>query len=271
MEAVYASVIIALGSTFLLFGAGFFAVFEVLRGQLERGGFAVQALGRLMLLPWSALLLGLIAVAFGLQDQTAAVARLCGHWSPFGDIALVAWVVAFVSASVCIITLMGTRWARIGKMAGTLCAISCVILAISMALLFVGADVPWSSVFCFAAVLGLPLIGGDAYAVMICEGLSGFSDAKLARRTLTLCLAMGAILGLGGYIGCFQTALHNETMVAIVDAAMSQVTLAIFALTAAVVFSLLALRSKDTGYYSTIAFVASIIGSLCVLMVLLAV
>ena len=255
MEELYASVILALGSAFLFLGAGFFTVFGVVVGQMRREGLAVETLGKLMVLPWSALLLGAIAVAFGLQDQTAVVARLCEHWLPFGTVASVAWAVAFASASAYVVALLGKRWARYGRIAN---------------LFFVGADVPWNPVACTATVLGLPFIAGGAYSVMICEGLNGFQDAKTVRRVLALCLAVGALLSLGGFIVCFQMALQGETLAALVDAAMSQVTLAIFALTAAAVFSLLALRSKDTGYYSTIAFVASFIASLSVLMVLFA-
>ena len=270
MEELYASVILALGSAFLFLGAGFFTVFGVVVGQMRREGLAVETLGKLMVLPWSALLLGAIAVAFGLQDQTAVVARLCEHWLPFGTVASVAWAVAFASASAYVVALLGKRWARYGRIANLACALSCQVLVVSIALFFVVADVPWNPVACTATVLGLPFIAGGAYSVMICEGLNGFQDAKTVRRVLALCLAVGALLSLGGFIVCFQMALQGETLAALVDAAMSQVTLALVALTAAAVFSLLALRSKDTGYYSTIAFVASFIASLSVLMVLFA-
>lgn len=270
MEELYASIILALGSAFLYLGAGFFVIFGIARSRMRREGLAVETLGRLVILPWSVLLLGLIAIAFGMQDQTSATMRLGAHWLPLGIVASVAWVLAFASASACVITLMTRRWAHHEQVANLICALACAVLVLSMSFLFVGADTPWMPIACLATVLGLPLIAGGAYNVMICEGLNGFQDAKTVRRILALCLTMGAVLSLGGFIACFQMALQGEVMATLVDAAMSQITLALFALTAAAVFSLLALRSKDTGYYSTIAFVASFIASLSVLMVLFA-
>lgn len=127
---------------------------------------------------------------------------------------------------------------------------------------------PWPAGFLFAAIAGIPLLCGACYAAMMGEGVRGFAHARRTRRTIVGFLIAGTLLGLGGFILCTQMA--SPAALPVLDAAMTQMTMAIFALTAAAVFSILALRSEDTGYYSTIAFVAALLGSLCALMVLFA-
>ncbi len=271
MEGLYDGAVPALAVTFLLFGEGFFLVFAFLRPASVSDGLSLERLGGMLVLPCIAILLGVVAAWFGFQDQGAAAMRMRGSAGSLMAGAFICSLASFAAVAVYAAAAAASRLRGQGALGGSICWVCGAVCAVSIlvtAALLAFSGGPWPTWSGFAAPVGFALLCGTGYAVVACEGAKGFPAAQHMKRTLVALACIGAVLGLGGFIVCTQTAAPSAA--AVVEAAMMQVTLAIFALTAAAVFSILALRSEDTGYYSIIAFVAAVLGTVCALIVLLA-
>lgn len=271
MEGLYDGAVPALAVTFLLFGEGFFLVSAFLRPAFARDGLSSERLGGMLVLPCIALLLGIVAAWFGFQDQGAAAVRMRGSAGSLMAGAFICCLASFAAVAVYTAAAAASRLRGEGALGGGIswvCGSICAVSILVIAGLLACSGSPWPPWSCFAATVGFALLCGTGYGVVACEGIRGFPAARRMKRTLAVLIGIGAVLGLGGFIVCTQASQPDAA--AVVEAAMMQITLAIFALTAAAVFAILALRSEDTGYYSIIAFVAAILGTVCALIVLLA-
>lgn len=272
MEGSFDGVMLALAASFLLFGEGFFLAHAFLRPAAAVDGASLERVSSALVLPAFAILLGLIAACCGFQDQGAVVARSRESTGVLLGGALICCTASFVAVSAYVAVMLaahsrgkGVACRGISWVCGALGAAS--ILSVAMVASCFGS--PWPSALLFATFVGIALLCGACYAIVACECAQGFSEARSMRRILMTLLCIGALLGLGGFIACVQASLLSAAVMD--DQIMVQVTLAIFALTGAAAFALLALRSVDTGYHSVIAFVAAVIGSICALMAVLAI
>lgn len=267
MELVVAGVPLALSTMFSLIGAGTFMVLAVIAEAFPVERRRLASIDALSAIPSLAAVLGLVAAWFALQDQAGAVALLRGL-----DGTVQAAVVA-AAASFSIAALAYGAMAAAGKLTersrkpfvrvvGALGLLHVGALGVAHTL---AADPAWGTLATPAQMLGLALLGGAALAMMMLES-AGALDGRATKGRLAGFAAVGALLGMGGFVVqvAFVLGMEGAGGADLVRAASTHLVVGLFCLAAAFAFTLMALRLKEKGFHSVIAVVSAFIGVFCI-------
>lgn len=126
-------------------------------------------------------------------------------------------------------------------------------------------DPVWATAATPAQMLGCALLGGSALAALLFEN-AGALEGRGAKGVLAAFAAAGAVLGLGGLAAHVAMVLGTAGAagVELVRAASTHVAVGALCLAATLVFTLMALRLKETGYHVVIAVACAFVGTFCV-------
>lgn len=268
MESVYVNVPLALGATFSLIGAGSFAVLAVLAGVYRPERRQLQNIATLTIMPCLALVLGCVAAWFAFQDQTGAVALLRGVDGvlPF-VVAGVGGLLVLLAVAHCVVA-NGGREAESGQKlllygAGVLGVLFVWVVGIAHEL---SADPSWTTLATPVQMLGCALLGGSALATLIFEKADALGEASV-KKVLVVSAVCGAVLGIGGLAAQLVVAASvsgaGGVGADLVGVSSSQSVVGFFCFAAALLFEVMALRTKETGYHSVIAVICVFVGVFC--------
>lgn len=268
MESVYINVPLALGATFSLIGAGTFAVLAVLAGVFRPERRQLQNIATLTIIPCLALVLGCVAAWFAFQDQTGAVVLLR---RVDGGIPLVVTgvggLLVVVAVAYCIVA-NGGRSAESGQKlllygAGALGLVFVWVVGVAHELT---ADPAWTTLATPAQMLGCALLGGSALATLIFEKAGALGETSV-KKVLVVSAVCGAVLGIGGLAVQLVVAASvsgaGGVGADLVGVSSSQSVVGFFCFVAALLFEVMALRTKETGYHSVIAVICVFVGVFC--------
>ena len=267
MEAVYAGVPWALSTMFSLTGAGAFMAMAVLADAFPAEGRRLASIDALSLMPSLAVVLGCVAAYFALQDETAAAFLLRGvdgaaRYAAVGAAGAFA-VAALAYGAVAVSGRMPSRLRKpLLRTVGLLGLLFVCALAAAHVL---AGDPVWATAATPAQMLGCALLGGSALAALLFEN-AGALEGRGAKGVLAAFAAAGAVLGLGGLAAHVAMVLGTAGAagVELVRAASTHVAVGALCLAATLVFTLMALRLKETGYHVVIAVACAFVGTFCV-------
>ena len=260
---------LALCSTFSLIGAGAFLVLAVLpNGPLQRQGVR-RNVDVLCAMPCLAVVLGLVAACFGFQDQSAAVALLRDHGGAALILAAVADVLlACAAVAYCLYVNLGKdaegrRRKALLRIVGALAA----LFACASGLAHLAVPEPsWATLATPLQMLGFSLLGGSALVVLMLEKAGALDDPSV-KRLLTVAAVLGAVLGVGGFsvqvLAVSEMAGAAGAGADLVRAASMHIAVGVFCLAATLVFGVMAIRMKETGFHSVIAVASGFVGVFC--------
>ena len=265
---------LALCSTFsLIIGAGAFMVLAALpNGPLQRQGVRSNVDARVrhaLALPWCS---GLVAACFGFQDQSAAVALLRDHGGAALILAAVADVLlACAAVAYCLCVNLGKdaegrRRRALLRIVGALAALfSCASGLAHLA-------VPEPSLGdARHAAADARLLAARRLRPRRADGRekAGALDDPSVKRLLTVAAVLGAVLGVGGFSAQVLAEKVSEMAGAagagadLVRAASMHIAVGVFCLAATLVFGVMAIRMKETGFHSVIAVASGFVGVSC--------
>lgn len=267
MDVISAGVPLALSTMFLLVGAGSFMVMAVLSLVSPVEGRRLRGIDTLSLMPSLAVVLGFATLCLGFQDATGAADLLRG------GVGAVRFALLTTGGAFAVAALAYGVLAVSGKMpetlrrpllrgAGVLGLLFACVLGLAHTLV---ADPSWNTLATPVQMLGLALLGGAALATMMYES-AGALDAPAAKRMLAACVVVGVVLGAGGF--AVQVALvsgmANGAGAGLVSVASTHVAVGLICLAAVLVFAMMALRLKETGFHSVVAVACAFVGVFCV-------
>lgn len=264
---MYAEVPLALSTTFFLLGAGTFMVLAVVMRLLRLEQKHLRNIDTLSLMPSLAVVLGLVAALFGFQDQTNAVVLLRSVASD-----PVRFTALGVSGLFALVVVVYWAWANFGQLTGD-CRKRLLSVAGTLGLMFVCVlgfthmmvlDSSWGTFATFVQMLGFALLGGSALVVMMLEKADALSDS-LVKRALSISSLFGAVLGIGGFAVQLAIVLSSGEVRAaqLVLEASSQIVVSFFCLAAVLIFEMMAIRMKETGFHAVIALACAFVGVFC--------
>ena len=267
MEAVYAGVPWARSTMFSLTGAGAFMAMAVLADAFPAEGRRLASIDALSLMPSLAVVLGCVAAYFALQDETAAAVLLRGvdgaaRYAAVGAAGAFA-VAALAYGAVAVSGRMPSRLRKPFLRAVGLLGLL-FVCALAAAHVLAG-DPAWATAATPAQMLGCAFLGGSALAALLFEN-AGALEGRAAKGVLAAFAATGAVLGLGGLAAHVAVVLGAAGIagVELVRAASTHVAVGALCLAATLVFTLMALRLKETGYHVVIAVACAFVGTFCV-------
>lgn len=220
-------------------------------------------------MPCLAVVLGLVAACFGFQDQSAAVALLRDHGGAALILAAMADVLlACAAVAYCLYVNLGKdaegrRRKALLRIVGALAA----LFACASGLAHLAVPEPsWATLATPLQMLGFSLLGGSALVVLMLEKAGALDDPSV-KRLLTVAAVLGAVLGVGGFsvqvLAVSEMAGAAGAGADLVRAASMHIAVGVFCLAATLVFGVMAIRMKETGFHSVIAVASGFVGVFC--------
>lgn len=259
---------LALSTTFSLIGAGAFMVLAVLPDGPLRRPQVRGSVDVLCAMPCLAVVLGLVAACFGFQDQSAAVILLRDHGGAALVLAAVTDVLlACAAVAYCLCINLGKVAEGRRRMLLLIVGALAALFACASGLVHLAVPEPsWATLATPLQMLGFSLLGGSALVTLMLEKAGALDGPSVGRR-LAVAAVLGAVLGVGGFsaqvLAVSEMAGAAGAGADLVRAASMHIAVGVFCLAATLVFAVMAIRMKETGFHSVIAVASGFVGVFC--------
>ena len=269
MEAAFAEMPLALFTTLASMGAGGFIAVAIALFTAKPTDEQLKKIDRLTLIPLVLTILGFIAAFFHLTNALHAINVFTGLGSsPLSNEVAMGCVFVVVALVYCILAAAGKLSAGARRGFCAVVAVLAVVFAIMMGAAYMMDTIAsWNTPAAPVQMLGFALVGGMAIGVLV-TSQAGIDSGAGSFRTAVLAVSIvGAVLAAGGLI--VQTmavsgmANSIETGAVLVGDATVVIAIAVIAIIAACVCTIVALRRKNGFGLAAIASVLALAGILC--------
>lgn len=266
MELAFSEMPLALFTTFASMGAGAFVMLAVALLAAKFDDEQLKKLDKMSFIPLVFVVVGFISAFFHLANPMNAFGVFAGIGSSPMSNEIVAGI-AFVAFAVvyCVLATMGklTEGSRKGFAAAV--AMLAIVFAVLMGAAYMIDTIPsWNTALAPVQMLGFAFAGGAALGVLMLA-LSGAADGKLKTIALVVSVA-GVVLGAGALAAqaANVAGLSNALVVGadLAGAAAMCIAVAIVALIAACICTMLAFGGKNAMVMATVALVLAFVGIL---------
>lgn len=269
MEAAFAEMPLALFTTLASMGAGGFIAVAIALFTAKPTDEQLKKIDRLTLVPLALVILGFIAAFFHLTNALNAINIFNGLGSsPLSNEIAAGCVFAVVAIVYCILAAAGKLSAGARRGFCAVVAVLAVVFAVMMGAAYMMDTIAsWNTPAGPVQMLGFALVGGMAIGVLVTSqagvdaGVGSFRTAILAVSVLGAVLAAGGLAVQAMTVSGMANAI--ESGAALVSDATAVIAIAVIAIIAACVCTIVALRRKNGFGLAAIASVLALAGILC--------